>query len=105
MATKAKDAVLDIDGCPIDHLVSWYLMASYLYYHQSLSPITDEQFDKICRRLRDNLDTVTHQHKDLLDWGALDAGTGYHLTQEMYPNMVKHAAFAWRDHLERERAR
>ena len=68
-----------------NQLVPWYLMASYMYYHEDESLITDALYDEVCQRLSYLLDKIDHWHKDLIDPGALAAGTGYHLAKEDYP--------------------
>lgn len=80
-----------IDARP-NTLVPWYLMTSYLYYHRGESVISDALFDEICERLKLALPGLTHPHKDLIDLEALDAGTGFHLAEHDYPDMVRGAA-------------
>ena len=60
-------------------LVPYYLMHSCIYYQMSDSIITDDEYDEICRELKDKWDTITHYHKHLVDVDALGAGTGYQL--------------------------
>lgn len=67
-----------------------YLMASYLYYHMNRSPITDEQYDWLCKQLLRDWDTFEHQHKYLVTKADLEAGTGYAIRE--YPLMVRAAA-------------
>ena len=71
-------------------LVNWYLMASYLYYHEDKSLVTDELYDEICQRLLVLLPTIEHPHKHFIEVEALKAGTGYQL--KTYPSIVKKAA-------------
>lgn len=80
-----------IDARP-NTLVPWYLMTSYLYYHRGESVISDALFDEICERLKLAIPELTHPHKDLIDLEALDAGTGFHLAEDDYPQMVKFSA-------------
>lgn len=82
-----------IDAHP-NTLVPWYLIASYLYYHRSESVISDALFDEICERLKLALPGLTHPHRDLIDTEALDAGTGFHLAEYDYPQMVKFSALS-----------
>lgn len=70
-------------------LVPYYLMHSYLYYVKGENIIEDSEYDRICKNLYEQWDTVTHYHKHLCDKDSLTAGTGYHL---VYPERVKHAA-------------
>jgi len=73
-------------------LVAWYLMTSFLYYKHDISIITDPCYDHMCAWLKDHLDEIDHPHRHLVDKGALDAGTAYHLTEADYPAMTKGAA-------------
>ena len=75
-------------------LVPWYLMASYLYYIKDESLLSDAFYDEICKRLAVLYDNITHVHKHLIDKNQLSAGTGYYLSEECYPNMVKCAALS-----------
>lgn len=71
------------------HLVSHFLLASFAYYHQNESPMTDNAFDLLCKRLLERYDYVTHPHKYLIDKDMLRAGSGYNLRWDDYPTMVK----------------
>ena len=79
-----------------NRMVGIYLMACYLYYYEDYSPITDIEFDYVCRRLKEEFNNLTHPHAKLLDWGALDAGTGYHFKLDDYPKLIVQAALHWR---------
>lgn len=78
----------------VNRYVSWYLISSYIYYCRPWcqSPMTDEDFDKMCTVLLDNFDNITHPHKYLIDKESLKAGTGFNLKEEDYPLIVKHSA-------------
>jgi hypothetical protein len=82
-----------IDANP-NLLVPWYLMASYLYYHEDESLLSDPLYDEICARLKANWKTIKHRHKRLIDFKSLGAGTGYTLPRHKYPTIVRSAA--WR---------
>lgn len=71
-------------------LVSWYLILSYAYYILDESLVSDHLYDRICRDLREALETfeIDHRHMKLCDVGMLEAGTAYHLKKEDYPGMV-----------------
>jgi hypothetical protein len=73
-------------------MVSWYLMASYLYYQCDVSLLSDEIYDALCDRLKWAFDSIEHPHKRLVDLEGLSAGTGYHIPADQYPSMVKCAA-------------
>ena len=72
--------------------VSWYLMASYLYYHEDESLLSDELFDGLCKVMDARWGEITHVHKHLVERGDLSAGTGFTLALEDYPSIVKSAA-------------
>lgn len=73
-------------------LVSWYLMASWGYYHRDLSLISDGLFDELCVQLIASWDKVQyHPHAKVLDIEALRAGTGYQIKEADYPMIVRSA--------------
>lgn len=72
-------------------LVPWYLVASYSYYIKDDPVISDTLYDEICKKLLDKWDEIEHYHKHLVDRGLLEAGTGFHLSEEDYPSRVKGA--------------
>ena len=74
-------------------LVPWYLMACYMYYQELESIMSDSEFDSICKDLKKHWNSIEHRHKDLIDKGSLDAGTGYQI--RFYPTMVKGAAYEY----------
>lgn len=71
----------------LDKLVAVYLVASFSYHKLNESIVSDEAFDQVCRRLLANHDSITHQHKNFLDKGALKAGSGFHIKN--YPTIVR----------------
>lgn len=89
-----RDIVLRMkDG----HLVQHYLMASYAYYieHHRISPMTDDVFDLLCKRLLERFDHFEHQHKHVIKKDSLAAGTGYYLKENDYPLMCRHAVIGY----------
>lgn len=73
--------------------VGAFLLHSYLYYQLNVSRISDTEYDQVCRGLLDRWDDVlTHPHGHLLSKDALSAGTGHHIPEEAYPDMVRHFA-------------
>lgn len=82
----------NIDKVPVNQLVPYYLMSSYLYYECDLNVVDDHEFDKLCSRLLNEYDTITHMHVKLFTREDLIASTGYALT---YPTIVKHSALMW----------
>lgn len=79
--------VEDVEVLPPGLLVPHYLMASYLYYIAYQSPMTDEAYDYLCKRLYAEWDEVEHQHKHLVEHEALTAGTCL-LNAKDYPTCV-----------------
>lgn len=73
-------------------LVAHFLLNSYLYYVQHVTAMDDEVFDRICVRLRANWKGIKHPHKAIIDYAALDAGTGFYLARDDYPLQVQGAA-------------
>lgn len=75
-------------------LVPYFLMASYLYYNINIeSPMSDEEYDILCKRLYDEWDEIEHPHKHLIERDSLKSGTGYYINK--YPMMVMGAALNW----------
>ena len=56
-------------------LVPWYLIASYAYYVEDKPILSDQQFDRLAKRLLEHWDEVEHRHKDYLNLDMISAGT------------------------------
>jgi len=72
------------------------MMSSYIYYVANSfleSPLSDTEYDELCKRLLSKWDDVDHPHKKLIDFNSLTAGTGFYLND--YPTIVKNAAVDW----------
>lgn len=85
--------VATIERMKPGHLVSHYLLASYLYYQLDMSPMTDAAYDRLCARLLEAYPGVEHQHKHLIDVESLAAGSGFNIPEEDYPSMVRDAVY------------
>lgn len=72
--------------------VSYYLMASYLYYQHDVSLLSDAKYDDICKILLARIHKIEHRHKHLISLEMLRAGTGYALDFENFPLMTISAA-------------
>ena len=83
---------MNIETLHINRLVPFYLMSSYLYYKEDRQVLTDEDFDKLAKRLLDNWDKVEHMHKHLISKEDLQAGTGYAI---QYTQRIINAAKNW----------
>jgi hypothetical protein len=81
---------LSVDRLSGGQLVSFYLMASYLYYREDVGLFEDSEFDKLCVRLDSDWDSIEHIHKHLIEREALSATTGFYISK--YPNSVIGAA-------------
>lgn len=83
----------DIDALPANRLVPFYLMFSYLYYAQDISPLGDDVYDHLCWSLFARWGEVTHPHRSLVEWEALTSTTGFYIRE--YPHIVRGAAWGW----------
>ena len=83
---------MNIETLHINRLVPFYLMSSYLYYKEDRQILTDEDFDRLAKRLLDNWDSVEHMHKHLISKEDLQAGTGYAIK---YTQRIINAAKNW----------
>lgn len=73
----------------INRCVSWFLMASYLYYKSDINLMSDSQYDEIGKRLVKEIDTVTHKHRSLL---TIEKGMMSTFDIKEYPTIVREAA-------------
>lgn len=73
-------------------LVPFYLMSCYLYYECDRPVMSDAEFDKLARRLKQEWVAAKHRHQFFLQRDAL--GSGYHLTGQL-PLLVRGAALQW----------
>ena len=83
---------MNIETLHINRLVPFYLMSSYLYYKEDRQVLTDEDFDRLAKRLLDNWDSVEHMHKHLISKEDLQAGTGYAI---QYTQRIINAVKNW----------
>lgn len=78
-------------------VISWWLMASYMYYDRDEPFLSDACYDSLGRKIATNWKVLTHQHKYLIPEpdGSIVHGFGIH-----FPSMVIGGACALvRDHL------
>lgn len=92
--TEMDARALDLIKAKPNLLVSWYLIASYLYHCRDHSLVSDGFYDWLCGELDRRWQWIVHRHKELIDREALRAGTGFYLKQEHYPNVIIGAACA-----------
>ena len=72
--------------------ISWFLSSSYCYYQKDESLMSDIAFDKLCKWMFDNHDSLEHEHKHLVTKDMLQAGSGFNLKADDYPLRVQHSA-------------
>ena len=72
-----------------DLCVSWYLMASYLYYKTNFQIMTDSEYDLIGLVIYKNWDKITHPHKKFITIEK-DNISGFNIVD--YPKIVEGAA-------------
>jgi hypothetical protein len=70
-------------------MIPWFLMASYLYYHENESMFSDEYYDALSKELLLKWDQVEHIHKYLIEVDDLMAGSMYRLKKLDYPSMCR----------------
>lgn len=75
-------------------IVPWWLMASYAYYVEDKSILSDATFDAIAATLGDEWDQVSHRHKHLIDRDMTKSG--FYIPKEAYPSIVEGAIAALR---------
>ena len=73
------------------HLISQYLVHSYLYYQLDNSTVSDGEYDNLAKQILENWDNIEHPHKHLISKDALQAGT-FLLSEDEYPTIVKDTA-------------
>jgi len=69
----------------INMMVPWYLMASYAYYKEDDSILSDAFFDNMAKVMLEKWDSIEHFHKYLI--GPMDLAAGTYLGE--YPERVK----------------
>ena len=72
--------------------ISFFLSASYCYYILYQSLMTDEAFDKLCKWMLENYDSLEHEHKHLVTKEMLSAGSGYNIPYDGYLLRVQNSA-------------
>lgn len=75
----------------MNHLISQYLVHSYLYYQLDNSTVSDGEYDNLAKQILENWDNIEHPHKHLISKDALHAGT-FLLSEDEYPTIVKDTA-------------
>ena len=73
-------------------VVSWWLMAGYMYYVHDTPIISDALFDEMAKVMAASWDEITHQHKRLITPEHLKAGSLFDLKPEDYPLMCRAGA-------------
>jgi NAD-dependent DNA ligase len=91
----------DIETLNPSQLVAYFMSSSYLYYKKDKQVLSDEDFDRLCKRLLENWDKAKHPHKRRIKRKDLEAGTGFAIKN--YPNRVIGAAELWYEMWEAEK--
>ena len=73
-------------------VVSWWLMASYMYYVHDTPILSDGLYDEMAKTMTATWDQITHQHKRLITEAHLKTGSLFDLKPEDYPLMVRAGA-------------
>lgn len=69
-----KDGILDsIVAKSANNMITWWLMASYLYYHKDTSILSDGRYDALCNQLHSDWEKVDHRHKYAINRDLLTA--------------------------------
>ena len=71
--------IIDIRIQESNELVPLFLIASYTYYHRSYSIMSDDSFDYLVSRLRNEWNEITHPHKALIKEENLQTDSGYNI--------------------------
>ncbi len=90
----------DVNTINPNRLISYYLMSSYLYYHEDKSVLSDNDFDIMCKRILEKWKEIKHPHKPLVKKKSLEAGTGYKIRR--YTDLIIHSAMYWYDEYEKQ---
>lgn len=70
-------------------------MASWMYYQEDESVISDATFDAMAHRMLAEWDTIRHPHKGLVTREDLEAGSGYAIPRLEYPWWVRRHSREW----------
>ena len=84
----------NLEELPINRLVAYYLMSSYIHYHKKVDVLDYDTFGYICNKLYNNFDTVKRIHKKSLDKDLL---MNCNYTTKVTSGMVVTAALSWYD--------
>lgn len=75
-----------------NQLISYFLMAGYLWHIENLPLLDDTSWDELCEAIHANWDKITHKHREFIDKDFLKAHTAFYIRAEQYPEIVKRAA-------------
>ena len=68
--------------------VPWFILASYAYYKEDDTILTDAAFDFLCKFLAHYWPEIVHRHKHLLHPGDFMTGSGFAIG---YPSITEGA--------------
>ena len=71
--------IIDIRIQESNELIPLFLIASYTYYHCDRSIISNDSFDYLVSRLRNEWHEITHPYKHLIKEENLQTDSGYNI--------------------------
>ena len=81
--------IVDIRIQESNELVPLFLIASYTYYHRSRSIMSNDSFDYLVSRLRNEWSEINHAHKHLIKEENLLTDSGYNIAYP--PDIIQEA--------------
>ncbi|MAA79049.1 MAG: hypothetical protein CL916_07285 [Deltaproteobacteria bacterium] len=81
--------IIDIRVQESNELVLLFLIASYTYYECSRSIMSNDSFDYLVSRLRNEWNEITHTHKHLIKEENLMTDSGYNIA--FPPDIIQEA--------------
>jgi hypothetical protein len=96
--SRILDEELDrqIDENP-NQAIKWLLMASWLYYINDISILSDSRYDLLTTQVYNWWNDLTHMHKNVIHRDSLICGSLYYLKDEDYPSMIVSLACDYAD--------
>lgn len=76
----------------IHNPIAIYLMACYAYEVLDSPFLADVEFDELGRYIKENLDTLEHRHKYLVDRESCDFTSGITQSYPTWPSIITSAA-------------
>lgn len=80
-----------------NQIIKWFLMASWLYYINDISILSDERYDLLAKQIYDSWDDLSSMHKHVIRKDDLMCGSLYYLKDEDYPTIIVSLACDYAD--------